>query len=607
MRPVVRVLIVTDSNGGFLQWRDQSAAQAVGTHPRHFHLGEFISVLSATSWLGFNVEITKVHREAAAQGQSDADFKAQVGADVVNFRFDQPFTVNGATRTLASYDMALFFAIATGNANPALASEAAAVAQFMENGGGFFATGDHQNLGGTLCSQLPRVRSMRRWYFQGPFDAESPAGPAGEPGAPPALGPHRHDTTRPGLDMIVQFEDQSDEVPQEIQPALYAAGIGVRGGYLARRYLPHPLLCSPDGMVRWLPDHMHEGTCEVPGNLGARTFTLGAATVREYPDYVPPTPPPGYVAEPLAPEIVATGTVVAGTTSPAIDTADHTGSADPAIGITFGVIAAWDGQRVGKGRVVVDSTWHHFFNINLTGDRFLEKFTLAANQQQKLHGFYVPDGMGGRMPSAEYKMIMWYFRNIVYWLIPASRHAGIWWRSIADIQQTSRFAEEISSLAETRNYRELNLDHYLYFGQLAESYLSKARGACAALMIQRILYKPKIPWWEWIENVVDIWDPVRRQRQNGDDARQQKLGIQGVGPRIDVAIAVGLGAAVVTAAIVQSDLRQQEADPALKAVDGVWAEVFAHAVGAYGKSLAEGAEAQRAVRKVVAAQVERGG
>jgi hypothetical protein len=169
MRPIVRVLIVTDSNGGFLQWRDQSAAEAVGANPRHFHLGEFVSVLTATPWLGFNVEITNAHREAAAQGQSDADFKAQVGADVINFRFDQPFTVNGTTRTLAGYDMALFFAIATGNANPALASEAAAVAQFMENGGGFFATGDHQNLGGTLCSQLPRVRSMRRWYFQGPF------------------------------------------------------------------------------------------------------------------------------------------------------------------------------------------------------------------------------------------------------------------------------------------------------------------------------------------------------------------------------------------------------------------------------------------------------
>ena len=211
------------------------------------------------------------------------------------------------------------------------------------------------------------------------------------------------------------------------------------------------------------------------------------------------------------------------------------------------------------------------------------------------------------MPSAEYKMIQWYFRNIVYWLIPASRMSGIWWRSIADILQTSRFAEEVASLTETGNFRNLNLDHYLYFGQLAEAYLAKARGTCATFMIQPILYKPKIPWWEWIESVVDIWDPVRGQRQVGNDVRQQKLGIQGVGPRVEIATAVGLGAAVVTAALARREVRQQDAEPAQKVIDAVWSEVFAHAADAYGKGLAEGAEAQRAVRKVVAAQVETGG
>ena len=85
------------------------------------------------------------------------------------------------------------------------------------------------------------------------------------------------DTTRPGADNIGQFEDQSDEIAQQITPALYGAGLTVRQGYPAFRYLPHPLLCSPDGVVNFLPDHMHEGTCEVPGNLAARTFKIGAA------------------------------------------------------------------------------------------------------------------------------------------------------------------------------------------------------------------------------------------------------------------------------------------------------------------------------------------
>src|SRR5205085_7954271 len=117
------------------------------------------------------------------------------------------------------------------NADPALAPEAEAIAQFMENGGGFFATGDHANLGGELCSQIPRVRSMRRWYFTGSPSMVSPPGPGGEPGAPPPLGPNRHDTTRPGLDMVSKFEDQSDEVPQEIHPTMYDAGIAIKSGY----------------------------------------------------------------------------------------------------------------------------------------------------------------------------------------------------------------------------------------------------------------------------------------------------------------------------------------------------------------------------------------
>jgi len=608
MRPIVRVLIVTDdglSNGGFLKWTDQSSADAISVHSREFHLGEFISVLTGTSWLGFDLEITKAHRAtAASSGMTDAQLKADRGADVIGFRFNQPFTFNGKSQSLADYDMALFFAVKPSNADTSLAPEAEAIAQFMENGGGFFATGDHANLGGELCSQIPRVRSMRRWYFSGAPDSDSPPGPGGEPPAPPPLGPHRHDTTRPGLDLIGQFEDQSDEVPQEIHPALYSAGFGIKSGYPAHRYWPHPLLCSPDGIVTYLPDHMHEGTCEVPDNLAARTFPLRGGTAREYPDYMPASPPMGYVPAPLAPEIVATGDVLAGTRSPEIDSMDHTGSPDPADAVTFGVIGAWDGHRVAKGRVVVDSTWHHFFNINLTGDRFLEKFTLPAAHQQKLHGFYIPDGMGGRVACDEYAMIMWYFRNIIYWLIPAGRHTEYWWYALSDIARTSRFGEELGSLTKGRNYRDFGFEHYLYFGQLAEDYLNKARGACSIFIIHRILYKSKIPWWEWIQEIVDIWDPVSKLRDRGRNEREKLLGAQGVGPRVDVAATLGLGAAMVTAAFAREELRGNDTGRALKAVEALWKDVFAHAVGEYGKSLALGDELQHKVRAVVAAQTK---
>jgi hypothetical protein len=313
------------------------------------------------------------------------------------------------------------------------------------------------------------------------------------------------------------------------------------------------------------------------------------------------------VPAPLAPEVVAAGDVIAGTKSPALDSADHTGSSDPAEAITFGVIGAWDGHRVGKGRVVVDSTWHHFFNINLTGDRFLEKLMLPAAQQQKLHGFYIPDGMGDRVACDEYKMIMWYFRNIIYWLIPASRHTEYWWYTLSDIAKTSRFEEELGTLTKTRNYRDFRFEHYLYLGQLAEDYLNKARGACSVFIIHRILYKPKIPWWEWIQDIVDIWDPVLKLRDRGRGERQKLLGAQGVGPRVDVAATLGLGAAVVTVACVRQELLGGDIGHALKAVDAMWNNVFAHAIGEYGKSLAQGDELQHKVREVVAAQTRTAG
>ena len=108
MKPVVRVLLVTDDFGGpgsppfggYLRWQDQSASAAIGTSSREFHLGEFVKVLEDTAWLGFNVELTKAHRSLPGTvGMNEAALKADRGADVVGFRFNQPFTVAGATRT----------------------------------------------------------------------------------------------------------------------------------------------------------------------------------------------------------------------------------------------------------------------------------------------------------------------------------------------------------------------------------------------------------------------------------------------------------------------------------------------------------------------------
>jgi hypothetical protein len=71
-----------------------------------------------------------------------------------------------------------------------------------------------------------------------------------------------------------------------------------------------------------------------------------------------------------------------------------------------GAIGAYDGHRATVGRVVVDSTWHHFININLIG---------TGNGDPAEGGFVDQAGQ----PTAHYRQIRRYFRNIATWLSPA--------------------------------------------------------------------------------------------------------------------------------------------------------------------------------------------
>jgi hypothetical protein len=415
---LVRVLVVTNDwegaiNGGFIRWPEQPAPD--NTHDilgARFQLGEFIRVLRETDWEGFDLEITRAHRTMPHPTSADERLMRDRCADVVGFRFDKAFKVNGEERQLSDYDMVLFFAISpdlSEDENPEeLRKEGEAVALFMENGGGFFATGDHENYGSALSQFIPRVRSMRRWHYEQP-------GPNGEPVAPSALGTDRNDTLQPDREGKFIFENQSDDIPQPIQPVWYEeshdckCGCGVAGKY------PHPLLCSPDGPITCLPDHMHEGICEVPGNLAGRSFTIGDRSFPEYPSCQS-------TGEQLAPEVIAMGKVLGGHPSPALNSEIHTPSYELTESRTFGLIGAWDGHRVGKGRVVVDSTFHHFVNINLTGDYYLSQVPGVSPDDQRFFGFYVLDPQTGkRLPTKEYRLIQWYYRNIVNWLIPAKK------------------------------------------------------------------------------------------------------------------------------------------------------------------------------------------
>jgi hypothetical protein len=417
----LRILIVADS---FIYFNDDD-----------FGLSEVVATLRGMSSFAYPVTVDLAHRSNPGV--------ARLAGGTPNFTFSDA--------SLANYHQ-IWIIAAARNSSPIDDGQRKAIRKFMDNGGGVFATGDHEDLGAAMGGYIPRVRSMRRWFFPGP-------GPDGEPVAPHGSNATRHDTNREGHDAGWSFNDQSDDVPQEIIPHFFGGGLITS---------VHPVLCTKNGPIRVLPDHPHEGRCEVPGNLGGN-YTIGTDSFREYPD--------GPDGQPLAPQVIATATMIAGAAAPEF-------GKPPIPGGTFGVIGAWDGHRAGDfGRVVVDATWHHFINVNLIGDRDLGPPSLAV---PKSMGFlHTPAGV------AHYEQIKAYFRNIAEWLTPKSRRRCLIRRHIWAATHKGWFLEEFrrDDLVFTGN---------LVFGK------HWALRPCDRLNL--IFELPELQRWPWL----DLFDPQIR-------------------------------------------------------------------------------------------------
>lgn len=229
--------------------------------------------------------------------------------------------------------------------------------------GGVLVTGDHENRGKGIAGDITRASLMRRYP------------------APKAERPEWNNSLEEGPDENNTFDldDQSDDLPQTIRyerfPVWSQPGI-------KRLYRPHPVLCGPDGPIDVLPDHQHEGeaiapTCEKLG-----------------PEW--PTRDDGHQECPF---VIAWGK----TKEP--DAGDR----------EFGVVSAYDGHNVNIGRIVADSSWHHWFDINLTGIGVPPYLGFEATPRGK----------------AALKKIDAYFLNCGVWLAPPDKHAEMrkiaWW------------------------------------------------------------------------------------------------------------------------------------------------------------------------------------
>ncbi len=374
---VVRILMVSDGTLDF------SLAD--------FGLRTLVEVIHGTPLPHTRFQITVAHRSTFASDAMVATGVPSVTRGIKGFRFDDPDHF-----APGMYDQVWLFGInssfqlpnSTWSGAPG-ENELKAIAQFMDDGGGLFATGDHGALGSALCGHIPRVRSMRKW-FAGP-------GPFGNDGTPGMGDEDRHDTNRIGHDARTEFDDQSDDVPQPIQPRYFYS----RAGTFRRLRWPHPLLCGPMGVIDVMPDHPHEGECVLPYETD-RSFNFGGYAVHEW--------PMDGSGNRVMPQLVSFNSVPAGNTA---------STKAPTRAKTYAGICAYDGDRTSVGRCVTDATWHHFVNVNLVG-------ALGNPDPVKRVGFAASaSGM------AAFEKIKAYYRNIAIWLSPVGkrqcmRNGGIW-------------------------------------------------------------------------------------------------------------------------------------------------------------------------------------
>jgi hypothetical protein len=349
----IDILVVTDTIVSFGPEHNPN-----NLNETYFGMSHLIGVLESVG------SVTKAHRGTDPLGAPGV---------ISNFQFD--------THDLSGYDQ--IWLIGWDSSASLSTAEQDAVCRFMNKGGGVFATGDHAALGSSLASSLPRVRSMRHWNAP-----------------PPPLGPTRVDTTMPDHQGVVVFENQSDDIPQKLRLKWYTWG----ESYFARQVYPHPLLCSQTGAITEFPDHMHEGEVIEPTVLDA-VMSAGGQSFDEY--------PADSQGNRVAPEIVAWGWTE-GYADPQVMTGVHVGDPGTSNKRWTGTVGAYDGKRAGVGRVVVDSTWHHFFDINLIGDNAANRPSFTDPRKNLWSKGFTYSADGQRILSK----IDQYYRNIVNWLSP---------------------------------------------------------------------------------------------------------------------------------------------------------------------------------------------
>lgn len=348
-----------------------------------------------------------------------------IGPDNYNIKDTFNFATANPAVTLANYDQIWLFGI--DYAAFALSdAEVGVISTFMNRGGGLFATGDHATLGQAMCGELPRVRHMRDWSSI-PMGLELDA----------ATAVQRIDTVvDPGANSIHEFIDQSDEIPQRIYPNYKVTDLDMATA--SWEATVHPLMMLPGAVstrndapdfqfdLDCLPDHPHESVCkETPAADLAGAYNINGQNFVEY--------------QPLVsnPAVRAKAEIVAFAVSGG-RSVQNGGWKPPVTPRMFPIISAYDGRlaqayagsTARPGRIVCDSTWHHYVNVNLDGTD-TPRTGLGT-------------GVGNAfVPGPHLLRIYAFYRNIVRWLQPANRVWCPWFWNLVALRYHSMLIEEL--------------------------------------------------------------------------------------------------------------------------------------------------------------------
>jgi len=371
LRSTVRILVVVDSEISLTEG------------PSAFGVGRVVRLLreSTVGCTSFRVDLARRNNAAFAVNASPAPNQPRYEG----FRFNSQ---DGGAPVLNRYDEVWCFGFKPGNdagpdanitsalALPASDAELEALTRWMnERRGGLLAMGDHDYLGASMCHRIPRIRSMRRWT-----NAQGVPPIGGEFDADTAL---RHDTNQPFTPAQVSggaeipFSVQEDSKPQSID---WVPWISQQVSIFKVNQRPHPILCHPThGPIDVMPDHPHEGWNYEDDEIDlTATYAFGALSGDEYPMVGANRPSPVVIAH--------------GTTTPNPPFNLEKG---PSPKKRFAMVTAYDGHQANVGRVVTDTTWHHWFDENITAI----------------------EAAGG----ANWDKISRYYLNVATWLAPPGR------------------------------------------------------------------------------------------------------------------------------------------------------------------------------------------